>query len=91
MPLDPEVPRRRFRFLFDAHADTPADLARCLDDAYAHIATLDDGDPRTECTTGGVTSGWHLEITEDPEQTAERYQLQLQQYMIEIHARAAHR
>lgn len=81
---DQQPPRRRFHVLFDAHADTLEDLERAVEEMSHELDVLDRAEdtlPTVERTVGGVTSGWHLAVREDPTMTPERYQADLSAWL----------
>lgn len=59
---DNAPPRRRFRLVLDLHADNRDELDRVL--TSLSFAVHDDS--VTERTSGGFSSGYHLELDEDP-------------------------
>lgn len=83
----PAAPHRAYRLRLDLEADDPLQLqyaieaiAYRLDEASHHCPV--------DITSGGTSSGWHLSVTHNTEQTADGYREQLDQYVQHLrHAR----
>ena len=77
---DPDIPRRRLRLQLDLGADTLNDLYHAL------VSIADDldhnGVEERDQTTGGYTSGHHLTLTCDPDQTGDQYREQLEAWSL---------
>ena len=74
--MSDDVPRRAYRLVLDLEADDYAELLNAIDG----ISLLLSREPRhdgAEITSGGVASGWHLEITRDARQTPDGYRREL--------------
>ena len=78
-------PKRAVRLTLKLDADTKNDLARELE----NIASMIDRDELTVGVSGGFSSGYIYELLHDPEQTHDKYFMELRDYLgIKIHETA---
>ena len=70
-------PRRRFTILVSVGGDTWADALRELVGLVEHI---EEHGPECSSTRGGPDSGGYVYVTEDPEQTHDRYFEQIEEW-----------
>jgi hypothetical protein len=73
-----ERPKRRFAVEIHVSGDEWADVQHALRDLLSHI---EEHGPQCSAVSGGVTSGHWVRVTEDPEQTSQRYHEQLAAYL----------
>lgn len=72
-PVKPEPPERRYRLKLDLEADSLDELGRALGQLETDIA-IGDLKVTPDRASGGVTYGYHLELTEPhPGRTPEEY------------------
>lgn len=70
-------PKRRLHLTVDLHADDWS----ALSDAFSDLRHAVFIDGSTNCTSGGSDAGWHVEVTDNPEMTPERYRTALNEWM----------
>lgn len=79
---DPAPPRRRYRLVLDAHADT----REGLDNLLTNLSLSVYDEALLERTSGGPDSGYHVEVIDHgPEFTHERYVGDLTRWRMERH------
>lgn len=79
-----DAPRRRWSAKISLHADTHEALARVLESIATEVRERRMG----RSISGGYDYGYNVDVAEDQEQTAERYQEQLDSFNeIEAHKR----
>lgn len=76
-------PHRRLRLKLDLEADTLRDLAMAIQNIGWTLEHDKHASETRTITSGGVTSGHHLELTCDPSMTGERYQQLLTEWLAE--------
>ena len=78
-------PVRRFRLKLDLQADGMEELARVVDGVlYRVYESIDTGRALTKVTSGGVASGFHLELTEQDDMTSEKYRKELDAWVSRV-------
>lgn len=66
-----QVPHRRLRMTLDLEADSLSELARALIQISTDLEI--DGREERNMQSGGVTNGYHLKVTCNPEMTPKRF------------------
>lgn len=69
-------PKRRLRIVLDLHANDWS----ALSDAWGDIRHAVFLDGSTNATLGGSDAGWHVEVTDNPDMTPERYRAALNEW-----------
>jgi hypothetical protein len=76
-----KLPQRRIQLTLNLSADSWKELEHAWREIefrfYEHKESLDP----IRCTSGGCSSGWHLEVITDSGQDAEGYRRDLSRYM----------
>jgi len=71
--VDDPGPKRRHRLVIDIGADDLEELACALGEIHFRVCEAVEGRELTMVTSGGVTTGWHLEHTFDEDMTHDKY------------------
>jgi len=76
-----DIPKRRLELMIRVGADSWKELFSALNAIEFRLVEHKESNGIIRCTSGGVGSGWHLEVDTHAEQDAAGYQRDLKQYM----------